>query len=381
MVKQVSVTEGNTPKKVTSSRSNRPDFSIKAALTMDELLSKTGYSIHSFSRGEKVKGKVIEKNSRSLILDIGAKSEGLVVDREFEATKHFISNLSVGDVIDAYVIVPEDRGQILLSLRDTAEDYSWNLLKDSLNNGTEIDTKVESVAKGGLVVIVYGLKAYIPASHIGSQLAKNLNSSVDKHVKAKAIEVDREKNRIVLSEKAVSEADILAAQEKVLKNIKEGERFAGKVVGVVSFGAFVQIQKDDINLDGLVHLSELSWQKVSDPSGVIKVGDEVEIVVIGKEGSRLAFSVKQAQKDPWAEVEKKYKEDMKVKGKVTKMGDFGAIIEIEPGVEGLIHLSRIPAELSLKEGSEVDCFIEKIDQKNHKISLGIALKAKPIGYK
>lgn len=371
-----------------SSSGARDTRDTSPARTMDELLARTGYQLKGFSRGDKVKGKVLDIGPKFIILDIGAKSEGVVTDREFETIKHFVKNLSVGDIVEVQILSPEEKGQIVLSIREAAEKYAWKVLEDAVLASREIDCRVESVARGGLSVLVMGLNGYIPGSHLGNSLAKNPSSALDKTLKVKVIEADREKNRIVLSEKAVSEAELLALQEEIVKKIKEGEKFRGKVVGIVSFGAFVQIEKDKVALDGLVHLSELSWQKVSSPEEVVKVGDEVSVVVIGRDpskgsgqGGRLSFSMKQAQEDPWKKVVKKYKEEGRVKGKVTRLGDFGAIIGLEPGIEGLVHLSKIPAGISLKEGAEIDCFIEKVDQKSRKISLGLVLKAKPVGYK
>lgn len=368
--------KSKTQKEITSESSGGAP-----AVSMDELLTKTGYQIKGFSRGDKVKGKVLDIGPKFIILDIGAKSEGVVTDREFEAVKHFVKNLALGDEIEVQILSPEEKGQIVLSIREAAEKYAWKILEDTVLASGEIDCRVESVAKGGLNVLVMGLNGYIPGSQLGSFLAKNPSSALDKTLKVKAIEVDREKNRIVLSEKAVSEAELLAVQEEIVKKIKPGEKFRGKVVGIVNFGAFVQIEKDKVALDGLVHLSELSWQKVSSPEEVVKLGDEVDVVVIGREKGRLSFSMKQAQEDPWKEIVKKYKEEVRVKGKVIRLGDFGAIIGLEPGIEGLVHLSKIPAGISLKEGSSVDCFIEKVDQKSRKISLGLVLKTKPAGYK
>lgn len=355
----------------------------KPAVTMDELLSRTGYQLRGFSQGQKVTGKILEIGPKSLILDIGAKSEGLVADREFDLARHFIAGLNIGDIVEARVYVAEQKGQVLLSLRDTAENYAWKELAESLADGREVKVKCDALARGGIDVTVFGLKAFIPTSHLGSALAKNPALVTGRTFAAKVIELDREKNRIILSERQVSEKEAILAQETALKKLKEGEKFQGKVVGIVNFGAFVQVEKDGALLDGLVHLSELSWQKVVQPSEVVKVGDEVEVVVIGKgaKEGRLAFSIKQAQGDPWGKVQEKYKQDLRVRGTVRKLGDFGAIVELEPGVEGLVHLSKIPAGISLKVGAEADCFVEKVDKKNRKISLGLVLKEKPVGYK
>lgn len=372
--------------KVSKAKSSSQTSGGKAQ-TMDELLAKTGYQIHGFSQGQKVTGKVLEIGPKVLVLDIGAKSEGLVAEREFDLARHFILGLKVGDTVEAQVVVPEQKGQMLLSLRDTAENYAWKRLEELLAKGGEVEVKCEGLLKGGLGVGAFSLKGFIPTSHLGTALAKNPALAVGKTFKVKVIELDRVKNRIIFSERAVSEKDAILAQEKALEGIKAGERFRGRVVGLVSFGAFVQVEKDGVPLDGLVHLSELSWQKVSSPSEVVKVGDEVDVVVVGKdnlktqERGRLALSIKQAQEDPWAKVEEKYRQDARVQGTVRRLGDFGAIVELEPGVEGLVHLSKIPAGISLKEGAGVECFIEKVEKKNRKISLGLVLKEKPVGYK
>lgn len=380
------VVQDKPSSKARGTRDTRATRGTPPARTMDELLSKTGYKIRSFARGERVLGKIIDIGPKSLILDIGAKSEGIIADREFEAARHLIKELNVGDEIEAQVLVPEQNGQVFLTLRETAEKHAWDILNKKLKEGEEVEARVEGLAKGGLAVSVFGLKGYIPGSHLGGRVSKNPGVLVGRNVKVKVLELDREKERVILSEKAVSEAELIAAQEKVLEKIKKGEVLPGKVVGIAGFGAFVQIDKEGVLVDGLVHLSELSWQKVSSPSEVVKAEEEVKVVVIGKETTgpgvpRLALSIKQAQEDPWEKVEEKYKKETRVSGNVVKLGDFGAIVEIEPGIEGLVHLSKIPAGISLKEGTPVECFVEKIDKKNRRISLGLVLKAKPVGYK
>lgn len=371
--------------------------------TMEELLRKTGYQVKTLSRGQKIEGTVVEVTPKSLILDVGAKAEGIVAEREFAAARDFIRKLSPGDKVEAQVVVPEaESGQSLLSVQGAAQRYAWERLEEAKNKDQEVEAKVEEVVKGGLSVFVEGIPGFIPGSHLGGDLAQNPQKAVGRGIKTKIIELDREKDRLVLSEKAVSEAGVMKAQEKALKKVKKGEKFRGKVVGLTNFGAFVQInvpsgeQKDDTNLDGLVHLSELAWGKVDSPSSVLEEGQEVDVVVIGKAsgpatgsergphgpgGGRLALSIKQATEDPWKEASRKYKSDTTVRGKVTKIGDFGAIVELEPGIEGLLHLSKIPAGVSLHEGSEVDLFVEEVDEKSRRVSLGMVLKEKPIGYK
>ncbi|MBI2267830.1 MAG: S1 RNA-binding domain-containing protein [Candidatus Blackburnbacteria bacterium] len=353
---------------------------------MEELLAKSGYTPGGLSRGQRVEGKVIEIATKSLVLDIGLKSEGLVVDHEFEAAKPFIRKLAPGDIVPATVVVPEtESGQVLLSVKDAADDYAWAELEEKLKTKEEVDAYVEMANKGGLAVLSYGIPGFIPSSHLGSALLINPAAAQGKTLKVKVIEVDREKGRLVLSEKAVSESELLDQQRETIEKIKEGERFKGRVTKVTNFGAFVKIEKDQINIEGLVHLSEISWQKVPNPQSVLKEDDEVEVAVIGKENTgsdKLALSIKRTTEDPWDKALEKYPVDSKVQGTVTKVGDFGAFVEVEPGIEGLIHAGKFSGgELSLKEGEEVEIFVEEIDPKNHRLSLGLALKTAPVGYK
>lgn len=367
----------------------------KTAQTMDELLQKTGYQPRGLSRGQKVEGTVVNKTSKSLILDIGAKAEGVVAEREFEAAREFIKKLKKGDCVQATVLVPEaESGQSILSIREQALFSAWEALAEAKKKDKAVEFQVDSVTRGGLTVTAEGIQGFIPGSHLGGELGKLVSKNPQKiagqTVRAKIIELDPEQNRLVLSEKAVSEAELLKEQEKALKKVKKGEKYRGKVVGLTGFGAFVQIEVDGVPIDGLVHLSELSWEKVDNPEEIVNEGDEVEVVVIGKAsgpdgsgpgGGRLALSIKQIQDDPWKSASKKYKPDTQVKGKVTKVGDFGALIALEPGVEGLLHMSKIPAGVSLNKADVVSCFVEEVDEKARRISLGMVLKEKPIGYK
>lgn len=360
------------------------------ARTMEELLAKSPSALRALVPGQEIEGVVVELGPKSLVLDIGTKSEGLVVDREFVQAASLIKKLSPGDKVTALVLVPEtNSGQALLSLREAAEIQAWSELEQGLKEGKVFTAKVVSIVRGGLAVEILGVQAFIPGSQTGSSISGNLQNSLDKNLKVKVIEIDKTNSRIVLSEKAVSEADVLAKQNKILEKIKKGDKFRGEVVGLTSFGAFVRVEKDGIAIDGLVHLSELSRANVKDPSEVLKKGDLVDVVVIGKGlpagrqgNSRLALSIKELQEDPWEKIsEGKYVQEKKVSGRVIKTGSFGAFVELEPGIEGLLRASKIPSDISVKEGQEIDCFVEELDKTKHKISLGLVLKSKPVGYK
>lgn len=354
---------------------------------MEELLQKTQYQIPSLTKGQEIEGVVTEKTGNTLVVDIGAKAEGIVSEEEFSEAKYFIEKIKVGDKIKARVSIPETKeGQILLSLGNAAEEFSWQTIEEAYRQAKEIEVKVEAATRVGLAITAYGIKGFIPNSHLSSKLEKDGSSTVGKTISAKIIEANRNNNRLVLSEKAVTEKEEIAKQEEVLKNIKIGTKFTGKVAKIVNFGAFVKIEREGIPLDGLVHLSEISWEKVADPSDVLSEGDMVEVIVIGKDGQsaqagKLAFSIKQTQKDPWEQALKKYKKDATVKGQITKTGDFGAVVEIEPGVEALLPLAKIPTDTSLKVGQSMDFFVENINKKSRKITLDLSLKKKPLVYK
>ncbi|MBI2590951.1 MAG: S1 RNA-binding domain-containing protein [Candidatus Blackburnbacteria bacterium] len=348
---------------------------------MEELLAKTGYTPRGLSRGQEVSGTVISISSKSLVLDIGAKSEGLVLESEFDMAKPFIKTLSPGDKVQAMVVVPEgEGGYTILSLRQNAQDFVWKTLEEKRVSGEEVEVKVEGATRGGLTTSLYGIGGFVPTSHLSGDLVDNLNSAVGKNLQVKIIEADRAKERLVLSEKAVSQKEFLDKQKEVLAGIKTGEKFTGRVTKVVSFGVFVEIVKNDIPVEGLVHLSEIAWNKVVNPVEVLAEGDEVEVVVIGRE-DKLALSIKQTQEDPWVGISAKYHKDDQITGKVAKVGDYGAFIELEAGIQGLLSLAKIPAGRSLAEGEDVKAFIEDIDEKSHKLSLGLVLTSVPVGYR
>lgn len=349
---------------------------------MGQLLAGRQAKLQTLAPGQTVEGTVVKIGNKVLVLDVGAKSEGLVVDREFENASSFINTLKPGDKVAAMVVVPETvSGQPLLSVRISAEGAGWRKLEEALKKREEVEIRVEGLTRGGLSVSMDSIYGFVPTSQLGAQLAANPQTSVGKTLSVKVSEVNKKENRVVFSEKAVSEAELIAQQEEALQNIREGERFTGKIINLVNFGAFVQIIRDGIPLEGLVHLSEISWQKVSDPTKVLQEGQELEVVVLGRETGRLALSIKRTQEDPWEKQVEKLAQDQQVRGKVVKMGEVGAFIEVAAGVEGLLRFNKIPDGVSLKEGEETDVFIEEIDRKNKKISLRAVLKAKPVGYK
>lgn len=351
-------------------------------LTMADLLAKSKSSIKNLSLGQRVKGRVIQKLSKSLIIDIDGKAEGVVAEKAFAEAREFISKLKVGDEVTATVLVPEMRdGSTLLSLRDSVSASVWQHVEEAFKNKTEVACLAKNVASSGITVDVNGISGFVPTSQLSKEFSKDLESVVGKYFKAKVIEVDRQKNKLVLSEREVSEAEGIAQAKKALESIKEGELFSGVVTTVANFGIFVKVEINKTSVEGLVHVSELSWGKVVHPSELYKVGDKVKVKSIGIKDGKLALSVKQITKDPWIDVDSKYKVEDRLDTKVTKITDFGVFAELEPGVEGLIHITKIAPGKKFSVGDIVKCYIEEIDSKSRKISLGLVLTSIPVGYK
>lgn len=367
-----------------------PKKSSAAPATMEQLLKKTGYALRGLKRGQKVQGIVTDINKRMVLIDIGSKTEGIVTDKELELSREMMSGLKVGDKIEAYIQNPEnERGQILLSLKQTLLNKRWDYFDELIKSGEIVKVKGLEVNKGGIIVKVAGVRGFVPASQFGRTYLGRLEELQNQSFDVKIIEVNRKNNRLIFSEKAVSEQSALAHQAEALKKVKPGDSLSGVVSGIMPFGIFVRadINNDkktkDLFLEGLVHISEISWEKVDNPANHYKVGDQVKVKVIGVDvkSTRLHLSIKQLLADPWLEMVKKYTEGKKVKGKITRLAAYGAFVNLSSGVDGLIHISKIPADKEFKVGEAIECFVEQVDPEHRRISLSLALIKKPVGYK
>ncbi len=348
---------------------------------MAELLKKYGSSIKGFTRGQKIQAKLVSIGKKSAVFNVSGKGEGLLVDAYFREAREYVKSLQPGDTVSAIVMDPETAdGSVLISLRHAAADALWEKLLEAKKDGAILSVNIKSANSSGLSIEYEGISGFIPSSQIGKALIKDLESLTGK-VRVKVIEVDKRRKKAVFSEKAVSEAKDIEELQKVLKTIKEGEIYEGVISKVADFGCFVSIKVGKSKIDGLVHVSELAWEKTAKPSDLYKLGDEVKVRVLGIRDGKLALSIKQALEDPWKSVEKKFKVEDKVKGKVVRISDFGTFVELTPGIEGLIHITKIPPATKMEVGQEVNCYIEEIDLKNKKIALGIVLTSKPLGYK
>lgn len=360
--------------------------STSKEITMAELLASAKHQVQQFTKGQRVSARVLSKSETNVIFDIGGKSEGIVKEKAYSDAREFIDTLKVGDTVIVTILVPETRdGITILGLKDAMKDVSWEKLLVAKEKNTDIPVLGKGVGTSGFVVDYLGIEGFIPMSQLGRTAAENAQELVGKYFKVRVMEVDKKNNKLVLSEKEVSEAGDIALAHEAEKKVKEGEIYDGVVTTVAPFGAFVKIEvpigKKSAHVEGLVHVSELAWQKVRLPSDVIKEGDKVKVRVLAARDGKLALSVKQALKDPWSEVETKFKVDDKVTGKVVRISDFGAFVELEPGVEGLIHITKIPPTYKLEVGKEVKCEVEEVNIKDKRIALSLILTSVPVGYK
>ncbi len=364
------------------SKSSKVKTSSKEPTTMEELMDMYGGTFKHFNLKDKVMAKITYIDNKKVLMDIGGKTEGLVTEKAYKLAEDYIKKLKVGDMVEGVVLVSETRdGYTILSLKQAAEKEAWARIEKIFESGDPIKVDAKSVNAAGVLVEVDGITGFIPTSQLGKELAKKPENLVGQKFLAKIIDFDKQINKIVLSEKEVSEAEQIGKFRDAMKNIEEGSEFDGEVTTVYDFGAFVKILSDKVPMEGLVHISELSWDKVQNASDVIKVGDKVKVKVVGKKNDKLALSIKQTQKDPWEGADKKYPKDTKVEGKVVRISDFGMFVSLEPGVEGLVHITKIPPTQKYEVGDDVNVLVEDLDAKGKKMSLGLVLSVVPVGYK
>ena len=383
-------TEEKTSKKTKSKKESTADSSKISSddMTMEALLQMTGTELKAPKRGDVVEGTITEINRRMVLVDIGGKTEGMVVDSEFEATKDLIKDLEVGDSVSVYVSSPEnDRGQILLSLKKAAVDRKWDQFDEYLNTEKTVSVTGLEVNRGGMIVMAEGLRGFVPSSQFGKKYLGNMNVLLDKDFEVKVIEVDKPKNRLIFSEREVSEAEAIEKKSQALDVIEIGEIYEGVVSGIMPFGAFVTVTiplEDDEEIgqvEGLVHISEISWEKVNDPNDYFTQGDRIKVKVLGIDNGKLNLSVKQLSGDPWEDILKKYEVGTTAKGEVTRVEPFGVFVTLEAGVDGLIHISKIQAGEEPEVGSEIEVVVDSVDAENRRMSLGIVLTEVPVMYK
>lgn len=353
-----------------------------AALTMADLLKMEGVQLTGLKKGQEVKGRITAIKNKAIYIDVGGKTDAMVSGKEFEFVKDYVADLKLNDEIEVQIKSPEnDKGQILASIRGAASGYGWNYFKEKEKSGGEVTVFAKELNRGGAVVVApFGFFGFIPGSQIGSKYDGDPDKMMGKKIKTKVLEVDQAKNRLVFSERLVSEPEKVGEEVGAIENLAVGDVFDADIVRVEPFGIFVRVNTDNkgapLNLEGLVHISEISWEKVNDLSQMYRAKDKIKIKLINKDDSRLQFSIKRLSDDPWSVIEDKYPKDKEVEGEVVRIANFGALVKLETGVEGLIHISKLTGGVSVKEGEKVQVYIESIDVQKRKISLGIVETSK-----
>lgn len=346
-------------------------------LTMEDLLKSQATEFVGLKKGKEIKGKITAIKNKAIFIDIGGKTDAMVMGKEFEFVKDYVADLKVGDEIEVQVKQPEnDKGQILVSIRGAASGYGWNYFSEKEKNGGEVSVFAKELNRGGAVVIApFGFFGFIPGSQIGSKYEGDPEKMMGKKIKAKVLEVDQAKNRLVFSERLVSEPGKVGEEVGAIENLKVGDEFEAEVMRVEPFGIFVRVVlvsgEMRLNLEGLVHISEISWEKVDNVVNMFKAKDKIKVKLINKDEGRLQFSLKRMSGDPWEKIEEKYPKEKELEGIVVRIANFGALVRLEAGVEGLIHISKLTQGVNFKEGDKVDVYIESVDVAKRKISLGM----------
>jgi small subunit ribosomal protein S1 len=365
------VDQAPEPVATSTKADERPD------LTPEELIAALEASFRDFKDGDIVEGEVVKIDRDEVLLDIGYKSEGVIPSKELSIRHDVDPNqvVKVGDRIEALVLQKEDKeGRLILSKKRAQYERAWGRIEEVMHSGQTITGPVIEVVKGGLILDI-GLRGFLPASLVDLRRVRDLQPFVGQELEAKIIELDRNRNNVVLSRRAFLEESQSEGRKTFLQSLQKGERRKGTVSSIVNFGAFVDLG----GVDGLVHVSELSWKHVDHPQEVVSVGQEVEVEVldVDLDRERVSLSLKATQEDPWKEFERTSQAGSVITGTVTKLVPFGAFVRVAQGIEGLVHISEIShehvdsPESVLQVGQEVQVKVIDVDVSRRRVSLSM----------
>jgi small subunit ribosomal protein S1 len=346
-------------------------------LTPEELVIAMEESLRDFNDGDIVEGMVVKIDRDEVLLDIGYKSEGVIPSKELSIRHDVDPNevVKVGDKIEALVLQKEDKeGRLILSKKRAQYERAWGRIEEVMRSGETITGPVIEVVKGGLILDI-GLRGFLPASLVDLRRVRDLHPFVGTELECKIIELDRNRNNVVLSRRAFLEESQSEGRKSFLQGLTKGERRKGAVSSIVNFGAFVDLG----GVDGLVHVSELSWKHVDHPGEVVTVGQEVEVEVldVDLDRERVSLSLKATQEDPWKEFERRYQAGEIIEGQVTKLVPFGAFVRVAAGIEGLVHISELShehvdtPESVLSVGDDVRAKVIDVDVPRRRVSLSM----------
>ncbi|MBE6465854.1 30S ribosomal protein S1 [Denitrobacterium detoxificans] len=342
-------------------------------------------TLTDFDEGDLVDGTVVKIEHDEVLVDIGFKSEGVIPSRELSIRKDADPSdiVNMGDKIEALVLQKEDKdGRLILSKKRAEYERAWISVEEKFKAGETVTGEVIEVVKGGLILDI-GLRGFLPASLVDLRRVKDLDMYLGTSLEARVIEMDRNRNNVVLSRRVLLEEGRKNERAEILSRLSKGMRLKGTVSSIVDFGAFVDLG----GIDGLVHISELSWSHVNHPSEVVKVGEEVEVEVldVDLQRERISLGLKQTKEDPWIKLVENYPAGSIIDGKVTKTVPFGAFVELGPNVEGLVHISEMsnkhietPTQV-VHAGDEVKVKVLEVNTDRRRISLSMKAAAEELG--
>ncbi len=345
-----------------------------------EKLLKEGKYDCKVTQGDIIRGKIIHLEKDGALVDIGGKTEAFLPYKElsFRAARNVkIEELvKIGEEHEFFVLRDEaEDDQVIVSIKKVNQAQGWNKLEEAKRANESLTGTVVSIVKGGVILDLFGIRGFIPTSQLRIKNAQQ-DSLLNTELPVKILETDQKKNKLILSQKQALQDEKADLREKTMQNLEPGQRVSGEVVRVTDFGAFVDLG----GIDGLLPISEFSWQRVTNPQDILKVGQQIELVVlkIDRETSRISLSLKRMHNDPWNELEGKIKENELIKGTVSKVANFGAFVEVYPGVEGLLPRSEITEETEapkiedyLSVGQEIQVFVKRFAPNEHRLSLSL----------
>lgn len=375
-VKRAGLTAGaSTPSWVIEEVVNRMSELGDKMESMQEGMNEA-VEVKTLRRGEMVNGTVVQISNSEILVDVGAKSEGVIPIRELTSYNADPQDVvQVGDQIDVVVVRAEDEeGRVVLSKERADVQKNWGKLEEAMEQGTIIEGVVREVVKGGLIVDV-GVRAFLPASLVDVAYVEDLSKYVNETINVKIIEMNSSRRKVVLSRKVVLEEELKKAREELFARLEEGQVVKGVVRRLTDFGAFVDIG----GVDGLLHISEMAWYRINHPSDVVSVDDQIEVKVlkVDQENEKVSLGLKQVLPNPWDNVEQNYQEGSVITAKVVRLAPFGAFVQLEPGVEGLVHISHLAEqhvekpEDVVSEGEEIKVKILSVDAEGKRIRLSI----------
>lgn len=380
-----------SPQEETTQSESRDGSTVRSGDEMQSLMDRMERDFRSPDRGEVLEGVIVSIDKDGALVDIGTKSEGVIPTHELQWAQEVEGEVKVGDEVLVYVVQPEDKdGHVVLSLKRARAERGWRQLQRRHEENATVEGEIVDSNKGGLIVNVNGLRGFVPSSQVVGfrqgaadqpDAEERLRAMIGQKVHLKVLEINRRRNRLILSERAAAQEMRQRRKEELLGELEPGQVRHGRVSSVCDFGAFVDLG----GADGLVHVSELAWSPTSHPSEVVSVGQEVDVQVLSvdREKKKIALSLRRAKPEPWSTVAERFSVGDEVRAKITKLSSFGAFARVQDGVEGLIHISELSDERIshpknvVKEGDELTLKVIRVEPERRRLGLSLRQATQP----